>query len=104
MNAVEVTKSEIADQTVDFIVNVLGKTDDLDVILTRFDGLLSNYIQAEVEDGYFECAFCIMEREGKVNRNDFFKVLFILKEADADDSYEAMLHNYERLRERALVS
>ena len=104
MNAVEIKKAEVADITVDFIVNVLGKTDDLDVILTRFDRLLSNYIKFEVEDGYFECAFCIMEREGKVSRNDLFKVLFLLKEADADESYEAMLYNYERLRERALVS
>lgn len=104
MNAVEITKAEIADITVDFIVNVLGKTDDLNVVLARFDTLLSDYIRFEVEDGYFECAFCIMEREGKVSRNDLFKVLFLLKEADADESYDAMLYNYEKLRERALVS
>jgi hypothetical protein len=104
MNAVEITKAEVADITVDFIVNVLGKTNDLDVVLKRFDTLLSEYIRFDVEDGYFECAFCIMEREGKVSRNDLFKVLFILKEADADDSYEAMLYNYEKLREKALVS
>ncbi len=104
MNAVEITKAEIADITVDFIVNVLGKTDDLNVVLARFDTLLSEYIRCEVEDGYFECAFAIMEREGKVSRNDLFKVLFLLKEADADESYDAMLYNYERLKERALVS
>jgi|SRR5688572_6197364 hypothetical protein len=104
MNAVKDPQAQIADITVDFIINVLGKTDDLDIVLNRFDTLLSEYIRLEVEDGYFESAFCLMEHKGKVSRNDLFKVLFLLKEADADDSYNAMLFNYEKLREKVLVS
>jgi hypothetical protein len=43
-----------------------------------------------------------MEKQGKVQRNDLFKILFLLKEANADESYNAMLFNYEQLREKSL--
>jgi hypothetical protein len=102
MTAENLQHAEAARITVEFIVNVLGKTNDLELVLDEFDVLLSEYIRLEVEDGYFECAFCLMERDGKVSRNDLFKVLFLLKEADADESYDAMLFNYEHIRERVL--
>ena len=93
---------EAADVTVEFIANVLGRTDDLDLVLQEFDKLLSDYMRLEVDDGYFEYVFCVLEKEGKVRRNDLFKILFLLKEANADESYNAMLFNYEQLREKAL--
>jgi hypothetical protein len=98
------SRPEAAKVTLDFIVNVLGKTNDLNIVLKKFDRLLTEYSQLEVENGYFEYVFCMMEREGRVSRNDLFKLLFLLKEADADDSYEAMLFNYEKLREKELVA
>ena len=95
-------ETEAADVTVNFIVNVLGRTNDLDLVLTEFDKLLSDYMRLEVDDGYFEYVFCVMEKQGKVGRNDLFKILFLLKEANADESFNAMLFNYEQLRERAI--
>jgi hypothetical protein len=98
----KVRQSEAADVTVEFIANVLGRTDDLDLVLQEFDKLLSDYMRLEVDDGYFEYVFCILEQQGKVRRNDLFKILFLLKEANADESYNAMLFNYEQLRDRSL--
>ena len=95
-------QTEAADLTVSFIVNVLGQTDNLDLVLTEFDKLLSDYMRLEVDDGYFEYVFCVVERQGKVERNDLFKILFLLKEANADESFNAMLFNYEQLREKSL--
>lgn len=92
---------EAANVTMDFIANILGRTNDLDLILSKFDKLLSDYMRLEVDDGYFEYVFCVMEKQGKVQRNDLFKILFLLKEANADESYNAMLFNYEQLREKS---